>query len=237
MLKKVLTAHNGKKWKAFPKVPDEEPVRRWLQSLAKRFLKQAPYKFHTTKTANQFQERKGQVDLFLQRPAAEGGDKFSYKDVLVVGELKKSYDTGRFKANFLQLTRHVRSVFADQPTRRFVHAFSLCGCKMELWIFDRSGAYSSGTFDIHSEPKMLARALVGYATMDDDTMELDTFIEQQDGHCYKAIVCRGTTCYETQDSHVAKFSWTSDKRKLEVEPLKQAEAMGAKGVARVVAHR
>ncbi|KAL2890694.1 serine/threonine-protein kinase Sgk2 [Ceratocystis lukuohia] len=259
MLKKVLTAHNGKKWKAFPKVPDEEPVWRWLQSLAKRFLKQAPYKFHTTKTANQFQERKGQVDLFLQRPAAEGSDKFSYKDVLVVGELKKSYDTGRFKANFLQLTRHVRSVFADQPTRRFVHAFSLCGCKMELWIFDRSGAYSSGTFDIHSEPKMLARALVGYATMDDDTMGLDTFIEQQDGHCYvtlddangketrhrldklmirqKAIVCRGTTCYETQDSHVAKFSWTSDKRKLEVEPLKQAEAMGAKGVARVVAHR
>ncbi|KKF94199.1 hypothetical protein CFO_g3477 [Ceratocystis platani] len=259
MLEGVLTAHDGKKWTAFPKVPDEKPVWDWLQSLEERFLDHAPYKLNTTRTANQFQERKGQVDLFFQRPAAEGSDKFSYKDVLVVGELKRSYDTGRFKANFLQLTRHVRSVFADQPTRRFVHAFSLCGCKMELWIFDRSGAYSSGTFDIHSKPKMLARALVGYATMDDDTMGLDTFIEQQDGHRYvtlddangketrhrldrlmirqKAIVCRGTTCYETQDSHVAKFSWTSDKRKLEVEPLKQAEAMGVKGVVRVVAHR
>ncbi|KAG5985582.1 hypothetical protein E4U52_001176, partial [Claviceps spartinae] len=53
----------------------------------------------------------------------------------------------------------------------------------------------------------------------------------------KAIVCRGTTCYETQDSHVAKFSWASDKRKLEVEQLKLAEAMGVEGVARVVAHR
>ncbi|KAL2888597.1 serine/threonine-protein kinase Sgk2 [Ceratocystis lukuohia] len=142
MLEGVLTAHDGKEWTAFPEVPDEKPVWDWLQSLEERFLDHAPYKLNTTRTANQFQERKGQVNLFFQRPAAEGSDKFSYKDVLVVGELKRSYDTGRFKANFLQLTRHVRSVFADQPTRRFVHAFSLCGCKMELWIFDRSGAYS-----------------------------------------------------------------------------------------------
>jgi len=53
----------------------------------------------------------------------------------------------------------------------------------------------------------------------------------------KAIVCRGTTCYETQDGYVAKFSWASDKRKPEVEQLKLAEANGVEGVARLVAHR
>jgi hypothetical protein len=53
----------------------------------------------------------------------------------------------------------------------------------------------------------------------------------------RAIVCRGTTCYETQNSEVAKFSWASDKRKLEAEQLKLAEQRDVKGVARVVAHR
>ncbi|KKF92201.1 hypothetical protein CFO_g5447 [Ceratocystis platani] len=260
MLEGVLTAHDGKKWTAFPKVPDEKPVWDWLRSLEERFLDHAPYKFHTIKTSNQFQEPNEQMDLFLQRPVAEGSDTLWYKHVLVVGEQRKEpYDTSSFKAGFLRLTCHVQGVFADQPTRRFVHAFSLCACKMELWIFDRSGAYSSGTFDIHDEPDKFARALVGYATMDDDTMGLDTFMGRQDGHRYvtlddangketrlrldkalirrRAIVCRGTTCYETQDSHVAKFSWTSDKQKLEVEHLKRAEAMGVEGVARVAAHR
>lgn len=40
-----------------------------------------------------------------------------------------------------------------------------------------------------------------------------------------------------RDGHVAKFSWASHKRKLEVEQLKLAEERGVKGVAKVVAHR
>ncbi|KAL7930844.1 kinase-like domain-containing protein [Trichoderma chlorosporum] len=90
-------------------------------------------------------------------------------------------------------------------------------------------------------------------------MGLDMFIERKDGERYitldnpsgsetrlqlkkaiirqTAIVCRGTTCYETEGNNVAKLSWASDKRKLEVEQLKLAEEMGVKGVARVVAHR
>ncbi|KAJ2996584.1 hypothetical protein NUW58_g927 [Xylaria curta] len=259
MLKGIMTAHDGEKWTDFPTTPDEKPVWHWLRSLEERFLADAPYKLHTTKTANQFKERKGQMDIFLQTRATETSSTFCYKDVLVIGKQKKSYDTSRFKADLLQLTHYVRGVFADQPTRRFVHAFSLCASKMELWVFDRSGAYSSGPFDIHDEPGKFARAFIGYTTMGDDAMGLDTFIERKDGHRYvtlddangketkvrldkamvrqKAIVCRGTTCYGTRNSHVAKFSWASDKRKLEVEQLKLAEEKGVKGVARVVAHR
>ncbi|OTB10888.1 hypothetical protein K445DRAFT_322656 [Daldinia sp. EC12] len=260
MLKGILTAYNGKRWTDFPTIPDEKPVWDWLCSLEEDFLENAPNKLHTTTTANQFKERKGQMDIFFKlAPETDSSGTFYYKDVLVIGEQKKSYDTGRFKADLFQLSRYVRSVFADQPTRRFVHAFSFCASKMELWVFDRSGAYSSDMFDIHDEPDKFARAFVGYATMDDDLMGLDTFIERKDKHRYvivddasgkeikvklqnaivrqKAIVCRGTTCYETQDSHVAKFSWASDKRKLEVEQLNLAQAMGVEGVAKVVAHR
>ena len=259
MLEGIMTAYDRKKWTDFPATPDEKPVWDWLRSLEERFLSDAPHKLHTTRTANQFKERKGQMDVFVQTPATKMDVAFEYKNVLVVGEQKKSYDTSRFKANLLQLTRYVRGVFADQPTRRFVHAFSLCASTMELWVFDRSGPYSSGPFDIHDEPDKFARALVGYTTMDDEAMGLDTFIQRQDTHRYvtlddadgnvkmiklekamvrqRAIVCRGTTCYETRDKHVAKFSWASDKRKLEVEQLRRAERRGVKGVAKVVAHR
>lgn len=95
--------------------------------------------------------------------------------------------------------------------------------------------------------------------MGNDAMGLDIFIERENTHRYvtldaaggketrvkltkpivrqRAIVCRGTTCYATRDGHVAKFSWASDKRKLEVEQLKLAEERGVKGVAKLVAHR
>lgn len=53
----------------------------------------------------------------------------------------------------------------------------------------------------------------------------------------KTIVCRGTTCYETENNHVAKFFWASDKREPEIEYLKLAEERGVQGVAKVVAHR
>ncbi|KAI1181406.1 serine/threonine-protein kinase Sgk2 [Nemania serpens] len=259
MLEAVMAEHDGNRWKLFPTVPAERLVWDWLRSLEDRALSGAPHKLHTTRTAHQFKERKGQMDLFFQTPAPEASGIFEYKHVLVVGEQKLSYDTGRFKADFLQLTRLVRGVFTDQPTRRFVHAFTLSASMMELWVFDRSGAYSSGAFDIHDKPDTFARALVGYATMDNDAIGLDTFIEREGKHHYvtvddidgnktrirlsrpivrqKAIVCRGTTCYKTQDGHVAKFSWASDKRKLEVEQLRLAKTRGVKGVARVVAHR
>ncbi|KAG5951479.1 hypothetical protein E4U57_006878 [Claviceps arundinis] len=259
MLERILTAHDGKKWTNFPTDPDDEPVWDWLCSLEKEFLEDAPNKFHTTSIASQVKKRKGQMNLFLRKPTAKATDAFLYKHVLVVGVQKEAYDKSMMQANLLRLARHVRGVFADQPTRRFVHAFSLYASKMELWVFDRSGPYSSGTFDIHDEPDKFARALVGYTTMDDDALGLDMVLERQDGHRYitlydasgketrlrldkamnrcRAIVSRGTTCYETQHGHVAKLQWALDQPPLEFEQLKLAETMGVEGVVRVVAHR
>ncbi|EHK22262.1 uncharacterized protein TRIVIDRAFT_191091 [Trichoderma virens Gv29-8] len=259
MLQAVMAEHDGKKWTGFPSVSDEEPVWDWLRSLEDRFLADAPYKLRTTTTANQFKEQKGQMDLFFQTPAAAANSIFEYKDALVAGQQKKLYDSGEFKADFLQLARHVRGLFIDYPTRRFAHGFTLCASTMELWVFDRSGAYSSGPFDIHDEPDKIARALVGYSTMDDNAMGLDTFTERKDDRHYvtldggdstemrvrlvrpivrrNAIVSRGTTCFQTRNGHVAKFSWVPDKRNAEVENLKLAERRGVRGVARVVAYR
>ena len=187
MVKEMTTGHDGEKWAEFPDTADEKLVWDWLRSLERRFLADAPYKLHTIQSASQFKERKGQMDIFFQPPVMEESSTFWYKNVLVIGEQKKTYDTSRFKSDFLQLSRYVRGVFANQPTRRFVHAFSLCSTIMELWVFDRSGAHSSGPLDIHTEPYKLVRAFVGYATLDDAAMGLDTFIERKDGHRYVTL--------------------------------------------------
>jgi hypothetical protein len=259
MLKSILANHDGRKWTGFPADPWEKQVWGWLVDLEAKALTGASYPLHTSKSATEFKNRKGQMDIFFQKPNRAKSGQFKYKHVLVVGEHKLSPKTADFKACLLQLTRHVRSIFDDQPMRRFVHAFTIKGTTMELWIFDRSGAYSSGEFDVHREPEKFARALVAYATMDDEAMGLDRSIEWKTGHRYItvqgadgkeervklkhllvkqcAVVCRGTTCFATENG-VAKFSWRSAKRQpSEVKHLKTAREKGVVGVATLAGHR
>ena len=48
---------------------------------------------------------------------------------------------------------------------------------MQLWIFDRSGAYSSDSFDVLEQPDRFVRAITGYALMTDEELGLDTFVK------------------------------------------------------------
>ncbi|KAI0553760.1 serine/threonine-protein kinase Sgk2 [Xylaria curta] len=261
MFQGMMTEYNKrqKKWKGFPEGPEETPVWKWLCRLEERHLQGAINDLHTTTHSNQLEGPKSQLDFFLQKAnkkeKAIATDKFSYKDILVIGEHERAYDPGKFKLNFLQLTRYVRRIFADQPTRRFVHAFSFLKSTMELWVFDRSGPYSSGPFDINEHPEKFASALVGYAMYDSEKMGLDTFIKRNNIQIdntkfklqellvsQKAIVCRGTTCYRTKSATdgttdgVVKFSWGPTKRTLEVMHLELAANKGVKGVAKLVAY-
>ncbi|OAA35271.1 serine/threonine-protein kinase Sgk2 [Metarhizium rileyi] len=258
MLQLILAHHDGTKWKEFPADPWEAAVWKWMQGLEEKALAGAQYILHANRSATEFKERKGQMDIFFQKPKQTEGQ-LEYKHVLVAGEHKRSYATADFKACILQLTRHVRSIFADQPRRRFVHAFTIRATTMELWIYDRSGPYSSGEFNIHHEPGKLARALVAYTTMADAAMGLDISIEWENSHrsiivedgnsndkrvelnrllvWQQAVVCRGTACFLTRQG-VAKFSWRLDKRQSsEVELLKLAQEKGVEGVATLVGHR
>jgi len=95
----------------------------------------------------------------------------------VIGELTNSSKSTMWKKKFLQLATYMRDVFAAQPTQRFVHGFLLFDTQMQLWVFDRSGAYSSDTFDILKQPDRFIRAVNGYALMTDKELGLDEFIE------------------------------------------------------------
>ena len=123
----------------------------------------------------------------------------------------------------------------------------LLGTKMELWVFDRSGLYSSGPFDIYDEPEKFIRSLVGYTLMSDDELGLDIFIvregqdnfitiqddatkkdvkiqlEQQSMIKQRAIIYRRIIYYRSKDDKsIIKFSWLSDLRSLKIEYFRRA---------------
>ena len=254
--------YRGGRWANFPDPPDEDAVWEWLSLFQDKHLSDSPGVLYTTESTSDLTggEAQRQLDLFVKRRGIETGGKHDWKDVRVIGELKQS--KWPLKRILLQLARYMRDVFTAQPIRRFVHGFFLHGTIMELWVFDRSGPYSSGEFDIHEEPEKFIRAIAGYAMMDDEELGLDTFIKRDDtGRIItistdatgkenrmqldeapfvkqRAVVCRGTTCFRTGDqANVVKFSWTSDKRPPEADHLRLALENGVEGIAKLIGYQ
>ncbi|KAA6410556.1 MAG: serine threonine- kinase Sgk2 [Lasallia pustulata] len=175
------------------------------------------------------------------------GEKHDWRHVLVIGELKKSDQKN--KSLWLQVGSAVRNVSASQPTRLFVHAFTLTGTEMETWIFDRSGPYSGATFDVHEEPEKFIQVMCAYLMMSDEELGLDTFTKAKDNKLFvtmpveargkmrkrqleldpipiahqRAIVCRGTSCFLAKATGAAEFDRVANER-------------GVKGLAKVVGY-
>jgi Fungal protein kinase len=250
--------HVDGRWIDFPDPPDERAVWKWLSGIQDEYLTKAHGIYYTTSATMELVggEARRQLDFFVKRRTDDVDTSHNWKDVRVIGEHQVSNTD--WKKKLLQIARYVRDVFLAQPTRQFVHAFSTT---MELWVFDRSGPYSSGPFDIHDKPEKFIQALVGYTLMSDDELGLDTFIvhEGQDNFItiqddvtkkdvkiqvehqpmakQRAIVCRGTTCYRSKGGkRVVKLSWPSDLRPLEAEHLRWARDSGIKGVASLFGH-
>ena len=257
----VKSRHIEGLWTDFPNPPVQNAVSEWLFHFQDEFLSDARGVYYTTKKTSELTgaEAPRQLDLFVKRRSETASTMHDWKDVHIIGEHKQTKD--HLKPLLLQLSRYMRDVFTAQPTRRFIHGFFLHGTTMELWVFDRSGPYSSGEFDIHKEPEQFIQAITGYAMMSDEELGLDTFVERNGGDLFmtitedatrkekrlqlkqdpiaiqRAIVCRGTSCYRTEDSeYVAKFSWTSHKRPSEADLLRLALRKGVKGVARLLGY-
>ena len=187
-------------------------------------------------------------------------DKYDWSNVLVVGEFKLNPDKDGRTASLVQLAGYAREVFGAQPGRRFVHGYTLCGDQMRLYLFDRSGAFSSPEFNIHNHPDRFVKALAGYALMSDEELGLNTFIKHDSSGPYvwvkkskiyfderpiasqNGIVCRGTTCFRGGEANmkrscVVKLSWPSVRRRDEGELLKLAKERGVKGVAEWIGHQ
>ncbi|KAG6127549.1 hypothetical protein E4U38_006210, partial [Claviceps purpurea] len=229
--RKAKSRYNAseKRWSSLSDQPDEEEVCIWWLGMQADFLKAERAAYYRSDGGNKVGPKdQRQLDLFVKMTnSAEahksGGDsgKHLWKNLLVVAEFKRAKKQS-FTGLFKQLSSAVRNVFAWQPTRSFVHAFTLTGSDLETWVFDRSGAYGGKKFNIHMEPEKFFQVLCGYLMMSDDELGLDTFTKKQDDGTLvvtmppvdthateliklqlkpepiahsRAVVCRATTCF------------------------------------------
>ncbi|RPB25765.1 hypothetical protein L211DRAFT_782201 [Terfezia boudieri ATCC MYA-4762] len=147
----------------------------------------------------------------------------SWKDVLVVGELKANFNEDVSKGIILQLGSYARETFCAQPGRRFVNAFTVCGHLARFYFFDRVGVLISTCYDISSKQgqELFMHGLLTYMKMtatelgfDDRYKDIEgnTFLPNNnepvylhlEGKTFKlmttlhrtpAIVSRGTLCW------------------------------------------
>ncbi|SZF01395.1 unnamed protein product [Blumeria hordei] len=115
-----------------------------------------------------------------------------WKDIGVIGEFSvQSVDSAR-KENFEKLTRYAREIFSSQPLRRFLHGFCLYKTDLELWLFDRSGAYSTGFMSIRDSQEYLVRAISSYILMSKDELGFDNTIKEKNGVCFVQVKKEGS---------------------------------------------
>ncbi|KAA8904234.1 hypothetical protein FN846DRAFT_907881 [Sphaerosporella brunnea] len=103
--------------------------------------------------------------------------RYDWRSIRVVGELKANPHQSDTDSTLAQLANYVREIFNAQPSRRWVHAFTLCGHHLRAWMFDRSGATTSELIDINAQPVLFLRVVCGYALMDATAVGFDPSIK------------------------------------------------------------
>ena len=189
--------------------------------------------------------------------------KRNWPEILVTGELKSNPDQDGQQKAWIDLATYAREVFRSQD-RRFVLGFTLCGSRMRLWHFDRSGACGSSSFDINQDGLAFIRVMLGYYLMTDEQLGLDPTVQGPEGERYieitrdgqverliltklitkqAAIAARGTTCWEayhdtdkTKKPLIIKDSWQYEERPEEGLLIEEATNRGVKNIARYYHH-
>ena len=102
--------------------------------------------------------------------------RISWKAVRLAGELKQSTRYSNYDSTITQLANYVREIFGAQQTRMWVHGFTLCGEDFRVWVFDRDGALGTNVINIHNEPLLFVKAIIGFACMDATELGFDPTI-------------------------------------------------------------
>ncbi|EEH48140.2 uncharacterized protein PADG_04224 [Paracoccidioides brasiliensis Pb18] len=183
----VLAPDSDSNWAQFLDPPTQDDVLAWWFHLQEDLLSESHSTYYNT-----------QVNLLLQ---ARGGslsqNKHDWRDILVIDKLKNPTEEIRTKGTLLQMSCY-----------QLIHAFAICGTKMEVWVFDYSGLYSSGIIDVYTDLRQFFQVLVGYTMMSDEELGLDIFIARDKDGSKSVIVKEPGTLEEKmlQLSEMLSFS-------------------------------
>ncbi|CAD6501193.1 BgTH12-01447 [Blumeria graminis f. sp. triticale] len=263
------TLHGAKEEKILEENMTESEIWDWLYFFEENFLKQLKChssrstkypvvieskgslirgRYCRTNSTQRSDESEGKTQIdFLIKSVDLPNDDVDWKNMNVGGEFSISPSKQVRKDKFLQLSRCVREAYCAQPLRRFMHGFLMFKEEFELWVFDRSGAYSSGRKSIADAKEMFVRAICSYLLMSDEELGRDLSISKINGQSAvrikgdneesiqlfdvksypvvrpRSLINRATTCYETQNKlSMIKYSWSRSETNAEVQFMKDA---------------
>ncbi|KAI5894574.1 uncharacterized protein SCHCODRAFT_02494863 [Schizophyllum commune H4-8] len=138
------------------------------------------------------------------------------------------------------------SVFFAQETRMYHVGIAFAGDLFQLAYYDRAGCVLSGTHNVHENPGVLIRAVIGLSLLDESYVGKDTSITVRDRRAFVTvggveyeivellaaggdILGKGTVCWRccrpsSSENYVIKNTWTvlGQLRKPEGEFLRKA---------------
>ena len=184
----------------WPTPPSENHVLQWFHNFNRAVTLNGPVgytRFYTSPRRNLEDSKcSRQCDVFISKMLTDkdgseiqpnNNHQYSWRDVLVCGELKSNENEDCTPDTVIQLAGYVREVFGSQVGRRFVHAFTICGDKMRCYLFDRAGVSSSEAFRITKNEKTLrlfSHIMYCYATMDAAQMGFDPGYVDNDNNIF-----------------------------------------------------
>ncbi|KAJ8058528.1 hypothetical protein OCU04_012711 [Sclerotinia nivalis] len=245
-----------------PGIAHFDPLVEWLAEFQILFfaVDQANFRFHSQPLSNTSSTPRAVIYLETSNLQSVAGS------TRVFGEFH--HDSAPIMSDddddILRFCERAQQVFKVQSARCFVHGFLVRGTTLELWVFDRSGAYSSERLDLAQRPDLLVRTLAGYTLMSDEEAGFNTFVKrlapesddyvtfhQRDKFHLRPeliatadyIVGLGTTCYVASTSTIGepdtiiKFSWREDEEPTEFRLLKQAHKRNTWGVIQLLGYQ
>jgi len=153
----------------------------WLDKFNNKYSGDTARRFVHHYPADLPSEISATVVYLVERYTSNLGKPPSDEDVLVVGLLQTDVDPLRKDESMFRFCELAMKTFTARPDRRFLHAFHVHNSILEMWTFDRAGAYSGEMFDIEENPHYLTHIFGRYMSMDDNEIGLNPVL-QKDGH-------------------------------------------------------
>ncbi|KAA8898300.1 hypothetical protein FN846DRAFT_765161, partial [Sphaerosporella brunnea] len=271
----AMGLHDGYRWTDWPQIACESNVLSFLEHVFHELSPFIPAELTTYRfiPSGRVPLRNGdcprKTDLVfattfgsVRNPFPSSSDAApSWADVRVIGELKANPEKSDNDSTVVQVANYVREVFGNQPGRRWVMCFTLCGKELRIWQFDRGGAVGSTIINIDVEWKLFLRTFFSFATLDptsagfDPTIRCvmhgweDTFDPTLAAYSPEpsmakrwAIITRTGLCsrarlWGTEDwTYVVKDQWRAPERGPEGDLIRQCSCLDASGLPRCIWH-
>ncbi|CAD6502821.1 BgTH12-05410 [Blumeria graminis f. sp. triticale] len=198
--------HGGDALADFPKEPSKDTMWRWLDKFQKKYLdtKASLPKDEQNTSSDDFAQPSAwkyyrldyegeqlgdskfwQLEVFTKPRSAPVDRVSKWRDVQVVGKITNLPIEDWQRQVFFATAVHVREIFCGQPLRKHAFVFILYQTKLQLWLFNRGGAFGSDTIDIKKEPERFIHAITAFTFMNDDelgrqgTFEMKAPIEEE----------------------------------------------------------